>query len=286
MIYGKNGLALNSCFSQSGLPLQNAYDLNGNTVFPSEPLSLKVMTYNCGEWYTGGGDNVPAEKDSDYYALQNGMIQQNNPDVLCIQEYWKIFSKTGRTAIPMLQQYFPYIQEEGGDSGYFGHCICSKYPITNYTVRKYSGEQNRYYDSCTITVNGIEITVINTHFDTTLAKREAELPELISFLQSQNRFIACGDFNTIHCLDDTGEDYTAIIVPLLNAGFHVVNCSTLGFMQTYRDEGTGYVGVLDNIVTSSNIQIVSAHVDETKLNDQLSDKTDHMPLIANLSIEV
>lgn len=281
-IYDINGNVLHAAYNYEGQTISKAYDIVSDVVFPDTPTSIKVMTYNVGQWYTGGGDNVPADKDAAYYALQNGMISANNPDVLLIEEYWKVFSKTGRTALSMLQQYFPYIHEQGGYSGYYGRCICSKYPISNYTIHNYSNNAQRYYDSCEITINGVPITFVVTHFDTDTAKRAANVQEIIPYLQTLDRFVLGGDLNTFPCASTEDSDYIAILLPLLNAGFHISNCGDFGFLTTYWD-GT-WSGRLDNIVTSSNITITDAYVDETKLSDAIGDKIDHMPLIATLQI--
>lgn len=287
MLYDLYGDAVHFAFDADSQSLNRAYDISGSIIFPEDSTAIKVMTYNVGEWYYGGGDNVPADKDEAYYALQNSMIQNANADVLFINEYWKIMSKTGRTALSMLQQYFPYIHEQGGDSGYYGRCICSKYPISQYTVHTYSNEARRYYDSCVISLGSVEITLVVTHLATD-SKRNTQITELITFLSGLNYFICAGDFNTLTItgtVTTEAADYTNIIVPLLNAGFHCANCSNQGFLVTYSDSPTGtYVGCLDNIVTSSNIAIASATVDETKLSDGLTEKTDHMPLIATLQI--
>ena len=286
MVYDINGVTINNAYALNGTPLQTVYDIHGTAIPLSRP-TLKVMTYNVGQWYTGGGDNVPADKDAAYYALQNSMIQNADADVLFINEYWKVMSKTGRTALSMLQQYFPYIHEQGGDSGYYGRCICSKYPISQYTVHLYSNEAQRYYDTCVISVNGIAITLVVTHLATD-SKRNTQITELITFLNGLNRFICGGDFNTLTItgtVTTEAADYSSIIVPLLQAGFHCANCSEQGFMVTYSDSPTGtYVGCLDNIITSGNITITDAYVDETKLSDGLTERTDHMPLIATLTI--
>lgn len=285
-IYDLQGNSQNSAYSLTE-ELNVAYDIDGNIIFRKQsPATIKVMSYNVGQWYYGSGDNVPADKDSAYYALQNAMIQNADADVVFLVEYWKLFSKTGRTALSLLEQYYTYIHEQGGESGYFGRCICSKYPITNYTVHTYSGT-SRYYDSCNITINGTVITLVVTHLDTSNA-RFTQITELINYLSTLNSFVCAGDFNTLTItgtVTTDATDYTNIIVPLLNAGFHCANCSNHGFLVTYSDEPTGtYVGCLDNIVTSENIQIISASVDTTKLTDGLTERTDHMPLIATLTI--
>lgn len=290
-IYDVNGNQLSNAYTVDGTSQRIAYDNEGQIVFTAHQ-NIKVMTYNVGTWYYGGHDNVPADKDEEYYELQNGMIQQNDPDILCMNEYCKEFSKTGRTALSMLQQYFPYIHEQGGDNpsaaNANGRCIASKYPISNYTVRNFSDNSGLYYDSCTININGTQLTVVVTHllYDASDAsKRISEIYTVGDFLLSQQLAIACGDMNTLDSKTTSGQDYQDMIVPLLNAGLHVANCGNFGFKITYSDQPNGtWTGCLDNIITTSNITIDSVYVDETKLTDGLTERTDHMPLIATLTI--
>lgn len=285
MIYAKSGTPLSASYGVNSQALTAAYGMSGDKVFP-ESIRLKVMTYNVGGWYDGSGTNVPSDKDAVYYALQNGMIESNNPDILCLQEYWNTFSKAGRTALSLLQQYFPYIQAQNGNSQYFGRCVCSKYPISNYTVRTYANDSNRYYDSCTITVNGVSITVTNTHTAVeSQDKRDPEVAQLVAYLQTQPMFIAFGDYNTAITTDDkTAEAWIKNIKPYLDAGFHVANCDDEFYYTSSAYPDTDWNGCLDNIITSSNITILSAEVDETKRHDSLSERIDHMPFIANLII--
>ena len=289
-IYDINGSPLNSAYEVDGDTLSQAYDINGTPLL--NPTTLKVAQYNVGSWYDGNHDNVPADKDEEYYELQNESISSIDADILCLEEYTKQFSKLPRTAISLLEQYYPYIHEQGGDSATVtsGRCICSKYPITDYATHQYTQTgAPRYYDSCTITVNDIPITVIITHLNynsSSNTSRVNQLNELKTFCQSQTRFIACGDLNTLDCKTTSEADYTSMIVPLLNAGFHLANCSDFGFLITYSNEPTGtWTGCLDNIFTSSNITITSATVDTTKLTDGLTETTDHMPLIAEIQME-
>lgn len=287
-IYNISGNTLHSAYNYVGQTINKAYDIASDVIFPDEPTSIKVMTYNVGEWYYGGGDNVPADKDAAYYALQNGMIAANNPDVLLIQEYWKVFSKTGRTAKSMLDQYFPYIHEQGGNSGYYGRCICSKYPISNYTVHAYSNDAKRYYDTCVITVNGVAITFVNTHLDTDETKRLQNVAELVPFLQTLDTFVCGGDMNTMIQASTANTESTPYInnvKPFVDAGFGTANFQPIedGFKVTYINADLWH-GYLDNIYTSSNIGIGTVYVDTTKETDNLGDKIDHMPLIATLQI--
>ncbi len=284
-IYDVNETRVMKAYDLNGDMPSLAYDIEGNLVYTKEPITLKAMTYNVGQWWCGTGSNVPAEKDEMYYALQNGMIQNVNADVLFLNEYRDEFSETGRTALSLLEQYYPYIETRSGGKGlYIGRAICSKYPLLNYQTHSYNNG-NYYYDSADILVDGIPITIVVTHMPTVEDSRLACIPVLISFLKQKSRFICCGDINTLDCRSESGADYTNMIVPLLDAGFNLANCSEFGFLVTYSDTPSGtYVGCLDNIITSPNISINSAHVDTTKLTDDITDRVDHMPLIAELEI--
>lgn len=281
-IYNISGAELFEANDIAGSDLEYAYNLGGDIVFRKAPPVLKVMTYNVGQWYIGGGDNVPADKDAEYYALQNGIFERNDVDIACIEEYWDTFSKTGRTALSMLSQYFPYIHTEGGASGYFGRAICSKYPLENWTHHYYSNENRRYFDSAEIVINGVRVTIVVTHLATD-SKRYDQITQLISYLSTLDRFICCGDFNTLtyyHTETTGSEDYINIIHPLLEAGFSVANCDGNGDYITYND--ASWNGYLDNIITSGTLADI--HVDTEKLEDEIVDKVDHMPLIATVAV--
>lgn len=284
MLYDLSGNAALSIYKSDSQSAEAAYTLTGVQIFP-DSFRLKVMTYNVGGWYKGSGRNVPAAQEAEYYALQTDMIQDNDPDVLVIQEYLADFSDSGTSALTMLQSLFPYVYAKTSGT-YFGRAICSKFPISNYVTRVYTQETNRYFDSCTITIDNVPITFVNTHLGLTQANRDPEIAQLIGYLGTLNYFVACGDYNTaITVLDDkTTEEWIKNIKPFLDAGFRVANCDDV-FYYTSSDipDGT-WNGCLDNIITSSNITILSAEVDETKRYDDLPERIDHMPFIAELLV--
>ena len=286
-IYGRDGTELISAYSAGGLELDEAYASDGTLAFVRD-RALKVMTYNVGSWYDGGHDIVPAEKDEQYYALQRAIIRQNNPDIMFMNEYTKRFSKMGRTSLSLLQEFFPYIHEQGGDSDTVtsGRCIASKFPISNYTVRPFNDGSGYYYDSCTVTIKNVAYNLVITHLhwdNRTL--RTSEMSTIMSLVSGYERFILAGDFNTSDCFDTSGADYIAVVKPLVDAGYHVSNCGDFGFIETYFQEPTGtWHGVLDNTVTSSNMTTIDVYADETKLNDELTDKIDHLPLVTTIEL--
>lgn len=284
-IFNIDGDSIPSAYGKNGVRISQAYDIDGNELL-QQSVGLKVMTYNVGGWYIGSGRNVPAAKKDQYLALQTGMIENNDPDVLVIQEYLANFSDDGTSALSILQELFPYVHAKVSGT-YFGRAICSKYPITNYVERTFTAESSRYFDSCTITVNNFPIAFVNTHLGLTQANRDSEIVQLIQYLNTLNTFVACGDYNTGITDADLTTSSTAYInnvKPFIDAGFHTANFGQFGFMLTCVDRTNGTHYYLDNEYTSSNIEILNAYVDETKLTDLIDDPIDHMPLIAELSI--
>ena len=290
-IYGKDGNELASAFNPINTELDSAFDKEGTQVY-SRIRTLKVMTYNVGTWYDGKHDNIPADKDAEYYALQKGMLLADDADIVCLEEYCKEFSKTGRTAASLLVECgYPYIMETLGDSPTAspanGRCIASKYPITSYIARDFTDGSHLYYDTCVITVHGVTINVMVTHLHwDDRAKRTSEMQTIMSVLAGFQTFILCGDFNTTDNYDVEGADYLAIVKPLIDAGYNVANGGAFGFKITYSSyPDNSWTACLDNIVTSSNIEMLGVVVDETKLNDGITtERIDHMPLVATLQI--
>ena len=285
-IYNINGWPLSQALDIDGNMKGAAYDIAGNQVFFGGPKVIKVMSYNVGGWYIGSGSNVPASKKAEYLALQTGMIIGNDPDVLCIQEYLPNFSSDGTSALEMLQELFPYVHAVPSGTWY-GRAICSKYPISNYTQRQYTVDSSRYFDSCTITFGSIPVTFVTTHLALSQSNRNPEISQLITYLQTLDRFVACGDYNSM-IVDDSAnvesEAYADNVKPFVDKGFHTANYDEFGFMITCVDRSNGTNYYLDNVYTSANIDILNAYVDETKLHDLIDDPIDHMPFIATLQI--
>jgi len=292
-LYALDGTPIISCYDYNSLPLIQVYDINGNRILINN--SIKVANYNVGQWYLGNHNNVPANRDAEYYALQNGIIQSIDADILLLEEYVDQFSKSGRTAYSLLSQYYPYIEARGGGSTTTtdGRCICSKFPISNYAVRVYQ-QGGKYYDSCNVTIGNLVFTVFVTHLHWASGlpdyDREAQVAELISVASQMQNVIIGGDFNTAiggsATEEQNTERYNTFVKPFVDAGFNSANFSKFGNFVTCIDGPTVASSnwYLDNIYTSQNIEIVDAYVDTTKLTDGLSDKIDHMPLIATLQI--
>lgn len=282
-VYNIEGVELRSVYNKNGNDLSMCYNKDGAVIFIKQ---LKVMTYNVGGWYIGSGRNVPAAQKDIYYALQTGMIEDADPDILVIQEYLAQFSDDGTSALTMLQSLFPYVHAEVSGT-YFGRAVCSKYPITDYVKRQFTQEPSRYFDSCTVTVGETPITVVNTHLGLTQANRDPEIVQLITYLNALDKFICCGDFNTgitPTSANTSSTEYVNNVKPFIDEGFNTANFGDFGFLLTCVDRTDGTHYYLDNIYTSANIEVTNAYVDDTKMTDLIDDPIDHMPLIATLQI--
>ena len=291
-VFDVGGNALNTVYDALGNSLPTAYDVDGDVVF-TMGNTIKVMTYNVGQWYIGSGSNVPAELDAEYYALQNGIIQRADADILFINEYRDPFSASGRTAMSLLSQYYPYIVTRNVSAGYFGRAICSKFPLSNFTAHNFtSAVTGHYYDTAETEINGKQVTLVAVHLMTNPeSNRYLQAQELRDFLLTLDTFIAGGDYNTgispDYGTDNTAStEYARYIKIFTDEGYHTANGGAFGFKTTCNDgvDGTGINWDIDNFITSSDISILSASVDDTKLHDSISAKIDHMPLIATLAV--
>ena len=293
-IYDINGQTISDAYDVDGQSLDYAYDVEGEEVFRKAPLSLKLMTYNVGQWYLGNHDNVPSSLDAEYYALQNGMIQSQDADILFLEEYTLQFSKTGRTALSLLQQYYPYIHERGisnpsSSSGAYC-CLCSKYPISNYVHHNFADGYGMYYDTCTITIGNIEVFAVITHFywvmnsEAATAVRVAEAQQILNAISGKQYVILAGDFNTFDFFSTSSADY-AVMKVFLDAGYSIANGGAFGFLRTWTDQTTATdMLCLDNIVVTPNITFDDVYTDTTKLTDSIVEKVDHIPLVAEVTI--
>lgn len=288
-VYNKDGVSLSTIYDKSGSLLNIAYDAEGNPLFVGN--SLLVMEYNVGGWYIGSGTNVPANQDAAFYELQNGILSRQNADILCICEYWSVFSKTGRTAASLLSQYFPYIHEENGTSNYWGRCICSKYPIESYTVNVYAGDTSgRYYDKATINFNGTLVDTIVTHLhpsDKPERIRTAKI--LFDYTQTLTHpWIVCGDFNSNLFYPFT-EVNAAIYQQFLDAGCSIANDGAFGILPTACNSADWETDkfAIDNIITAPEFTIDDVWTDISKTTNAAvlaTGKIDHIPLVSQLTI--
>ena len=282
--YDRDGTLILSQYDIIGDILLQAYDIAGNELIPVDGFTLKVMQYNVGQWYVGDHDNVPANEDETYYNLQSGMIENADADILFLEEYTAQFSKAGRTSVSMLSNAYPYYHEQtnGTTTTVTQRAIFSKYPISNYQT--HTLHDGYYYDTCTVTVHNKQIHLVVTHFHwSNVSYRSAEADTVLADIENYDYTILGGDLNTADNFDTSGVGYTTVVKKFIDAGYNVANGGRFGFLRTYGGS-TVLDSCLDNVIASSNILINSVTIDQTKVNDSIVAKVDHVPMIAVLTV--
>jgi endonuclease/exonuclease/phosphatase family metal-dependent hydrolase len=209
-----------------------------------------------------------------------------------VQEYLKDFCQDGEPAANLMGLFFDNMETTNQETAYRGHAICTKgYPISDYRTHLFSnaGDTNyQGYETAKITVCGKTIHLINTHNNYRTSPQAIHMTEVLAAIEPMEYFILCGDFNIdLQTEDKTDVQYLQSVKPFYDRGYHMANFNDQrGWLKTYYGTAEATNGKFtDNIVTSANIEIISASIDETKLTDAISDKIDHLPIIAKLSIQ-
>lgn len=283
-IYGINGQEMSTCFNKSGVPLPAAYSVEGGQIFPDGNIT-KVMSYNVGSW-TAFGSKATAANQETWYTLQNGIFQHEQADLAGIQEY---YSAIGSYSVPtMLSQYFQYFYAVDWVSTKAGRALASKYLMTNtreINFQNQSGEQRSYLIG-DVAIAGKTVKFLTAHLALNNATIALQIQELLAAVSVFEYWILTGDFN-IAFPDAQSEGYLTLVKPFLDAGYHVANGSTFGFIPTFSTKKPGDDSdwrVLDNIMCSGNIDITDVYVNTDKLTEHQGYAIDHLPLIAELLI--
>ena len=286
-IYDYSGNQIYSAYSKDGNELLNAYDVDGEQIWTkSGKIQFRVMSYNV-QWFT---------KTNLYSDVLNEAFNTQNADIIGMQEY------TLGTDNPTLIDGLPvrsYLYSKGYENLQVGTlienktAIASKLRTSAITEHVFSVQDNqkRSYLKCYINIGGKTIAFYNTHLDPYYRPQRAlQMQEVIADASLEDMFVIVGDLNT-GCRDTTShEDYPNVIKPLIDAGYNVANCNPNrdGFIPTWTDktdfEQSGWYAT-DNIITSSNINMVNVWADYYKVThnpDQYD--LDHVPIVADLEI--
>lgn len=285
-IYSIDGQAVESAYKVSGESLEHVYDINGELLI-DDSYELKVMTFNVGEWYIGNGSSIPSEKKNAYTKLHKSIFESAQADICFLQEAHSTFCQDGTLADDFLSQYFQYIISNSG-SGMSAHKLATKeLSMSDYTETVISPDS---YDKAYVEFNGKRICLINTHLSTNTTAMRSEADAIMEMLEGEEYFILAGDFNTrINSSDsaDVADPINKFLAKGYNSANAVMKNGIFQIYFTYYNEATpnsGNIYATDHIITSANITIKRVYVDDTKLTDNISDKIDHLPMMAELVI--
>lgn len=264
-IYDANGNVLSATYDASGNLLRSVYDANGTEYEFNSPY-LTVMTFNVQGW--SGVNSIKGITDE--------IFMVHKPDLVGLQEC----SSDGGYVPSYFRKSF--------------HNTLTKSQLRVFTNIPYSNYQEylfteitetRGYQKFKISVGGKNITVFNVHCEVLQSPTPhyAQYAELLDLFDNETSFIALGDFNH----EGSSRETTDFTQPLIAAGYNMANWGTeTGYVNTWFNNATptGYMCPCDNIITSSDIEIISSVFDQTKINAQSGLALDHIPVVARLKV--
>ena len=233
-------------------------------------MNLRIMTYNIGHYDYGLGvglpSNIYAEKTENYQQYFDGC----GCDIVGLQE-WAEYLDQAQTVKSNPTIFNPYFPSNGGNTDIW--CALKGNNILFYD-RQAGSINNRPYVKAKTIINKHVVSVYSVHFSpgaNNASARVTEANALLQMVASEKYFIICGDFNP----EPSDED--SLFALFTAQGLHLANCGSFGKFSTWHNNSSYHI---DNIITSSNINILSVKADD--VYSKLS--SDHIPLIADIQV--
>lgn len=283
MIYDIDGTQINSICNRVGESLLSAYDISGDMVFPSASL-FKVMTYNV-QWFSG----INGQQ-----AMQQSIINNNDADIIGFQE----MTTNGTIPTVGINVLSSYPNKRlSNHKNYM--CMASKKPLSNVVIEDFVNQdpedasrynETRAYMIADVYVNGKTIKWINTHLAPNTAEyKYLQMAEVLALAINKEYCIITGDFNSLLYESSSDAEYARMYAPFANAGFKMANHNPNSFTKTWTNISNAtsladFTYPTDDIIVSSNIDIVDVVFDTTKLSNLNGQSIDHIPIIATLKI--
>ena len=283
-IYDKSGNLLNSGYNVNGESLQNAYDKNGDVIFPTT-LTIKVMTYNW-QWL---------QSFNSQQTMQTAIIQNNNADIIGFQE----FSKSSSVPTVGANALIGYRTIRLSNHYNYNALVSKNIILSDITIADFQTQdqydidtynETRCYMKCYLTIGEKTICWINTHlcYHTDVSKY-AQMAEIFALAEQEDYCIITGDFNS-YALSVSDSDYINMFKQFVDAGYNLANSTAeQGFTKTWTDSSVAtspsqMTYATDNIICSGNIDINDIVFDTTKFSYLNGQSIDHIPIIATLEI--
>jgi len=234
---------------------------------------IKVATMNYGLWNDGATKYVEDSKVETVLAAWKKMLDDNDVDILCGQEWLKHFDRSNKlTAEDVLFAYkYKY---QFSTASYFGKNLVSKFPVTDFTTIAHTKNPSRGYTKAYTEINGRKVCLINAHLSIETnfkTNRQAEYEDLLREMEKEEYVIVFGDFNAYT---------TSEFKNFTKAGYSVANAGKHGIHYTWTHFGTDSSWsnmAIDNIIVSPNIEILKVTCDRRELSD-------HNMLVAELRL--
>lgn len=277
-VYNNNGLVLDSIWDSKGELLSEAYDVNGQLIYTTEPTitepTFSVMTYNIAVFTSRNTEEIIGN-----------IVNMYNADLIGLQEVQKT------SLSPIFHRVFSDYPYYSIGAQFNKDAIVSKYPLSD-TIKQiydYNTLETKGYHKTYFEFQGKRICWFNTHLETTAggAAKVTQAKQMHSLILDEEYFVITGDFNTI-CEDVTHSNYIDIMKPFIDKGCHSMNCSPeSGFIDTWSD-GWDWENYdcypCDHIIVSPTLKFTKTIFDKYKETVLTSEKLDHIPMYAEIAL--
>ena len=260
---------------------------------------VRLMTYNVHQFKPYGSENDESTKNK---IME--IVKEENPDVICFQEYYTrykgAFDTTDSIKKSLNMRYFYFVPSRQNNYEAYGLAIFSRYPIKNkgniLFDQTYRGNESIYVD---LEIEKQRLRVYNVHFQSiSFEKQDYQYLDMVTkemnteigsskriasmikaaFLKRSQQvdlmkahiqtctipYVIAGDFN------DTPASYAVMqMTKSLNNAF-TKQGSGLG--KTYNGKFPNFQ--IDYIATTKEIEVVNYHITRAKLSDHFPVRSD------------
>ena len=286
--------------------MTNSFQFKAKTISEADSLQqpLRVMTYNTHmfDFYNHSGLKGSPEAIFDF-------IVQQNPDVICFQEYFTSLRKTAYSPsqiIARFRQYgyrhIEYSKLQKGNTGY-GLATFSRYPIINKGSIPFERTSNQaiYTD---INVNGTTIRVFNNHLES-IGFKDSDLSVLDTIDLRMNQYQREGLRNISRKLNRAfamrSNQAEAIARHISNSPYPVVVCGDFNdtpvsyvyrtmrgnLKDAFKESGAGFGGTYNGRLPSFRIDYIfhSPEFESWNFKRFPIKYSDHFPIMTTIDLK-
>ncbi|WP_026474438.1 endonuclease/exonuclease/phosphatase family protein [Alkaliflexus imshenetskii] len=284
----------------------NTFQLRGKHIAETEKLErpVTVMSYNTRmfDFYKHSGlPNTPKEIFE--------FILRQNPDIICIQEYFTSLRRDEFTPSAMAARFrhygyrqIEYLRTHSGNTGY-GLAIFSKYPIVDGGAIRFENSLNLaiYSD---INVNGKIVRVFNNHLES-IGFQENELSVLDSLdfrmSDSQKQGLRNISRKLNRAFTSRSAQAEALARHIGNSPYPVIVCGDFNdtpvsyvyrtmrgpLKDAFRESGSGFGGTYNGRLPSFRIDYLfhSPEFDAYNFRVFPVKYSDHFPIMATIDLK-
>jgi len=233
------------------------------------------VQWNIGHFSGGDGylTKISADEAEAKLREYRGFLNELNADILGLNEYSCHFSRLGHnTRHDLFGDWRNFVS--GPEIGYQCNALAVRdFACGDARIHQYrTFRQRTYYVAEEVDVDGLPVTVVQTHLDTSdrqsadpAAARRSQVEELVADFADCPRVIVSGDFNV-----DNRTEYE----PFVRAGFTMVNAAGL---PTHPGRRPPLTAAIDNVF------VRGFDVSEVCTLDKDCRYSDHRPLACRLT---